>query len=118
MAFGAATVAARDGGAREIIDPRSAAQGSIAEAYRQHPHMGAVLPALGYSEAQRADLRETILAAAPELVVDGSPAGVIQTLGLDVRCVRARYAAHIVSGPSLAAIVDARLESLRNGRSR
>jgi predicted GTPase len=117
MSFGAGTVAARAGGAAALIDPRPFARGSIAEAYQHYPHLGAVLPALGYSEAQRRDLAETILAAAPEVVVDGSPAGVIATLHLDVPCVRALYGVKVVSGPALEGIVDAKLAQLASGRS-
>lgn len=109
MAFGAATVAAREAGAAALIDPRAFAVGTIAEAFRAYPHLGAVLPALGYSDAQRRELAETILACEPELVVDGSPAGVVEMLGLEVPAVRVRYAVEIVSGPSLGSLVDARL---------
>src|SRR5574341_1471583 len=73
MAFGAATVAARLHGARELVDPRPFAVGSVAEAFARHPHIGPALPALGYSEAQRQELAETIARSGAEVVVDGSP---------------------------------------------
>ncbi len=59
MPFGAAVVAARRGGAF-LVDPRPYAVGSIAEVYEQWPHIGAVLPAMGYSPEQLADLKATI----------------------------------------------------------
>ena len=52
MSFGAGKVAADQCGAREIVDPRSSAVGTIAEAFRNYPHIGAVLPAMGYSDTQ------------------------------------------------------------------
>jgi predicted GTPase len=51
-------VAARAAGAR-ILDPRGFAVGTIAEAYAKYPHTAAVLPTLGYSGTQRAELEET-----------------------------------------------------------
>lgn len=112
MRFGAGSVAAREGGVAAVIDPRPFAVGSIAEAFRTYTHLEHVLPALGYSDAQRQDLARTITAAAPELVVDASPAGVVEMLGLAVPCVRARYAFAQVSGPRLEAVVDETLDAL------
>jgi predicted GTPase len=109
MGHGAGTVAARDAGAAALIDPRPAAVGTVAEAFTKYPHLGPVLPALGYSEAQRRELAETIVRARPELVVDGSPAGVVQMLGLSLPCVRVRYTLAQVGGPALEGLVDALL---------
>ncbi len=52
MSFGAGTIAAQNFAARELVDPRPAAVGTIAEVYRQFPHLKSVLPALGYSDQQ------------------------------------------------------------------
>ena len=56
MRTGAGALAARRFGARELIDPRPFAVGTIAEAFAAHPHIGPVLPALGYSAEQREEL--------------------------------------------------------------
>ncbi len=114
MAFGAATVAARRCRAREIVDPRPFAVGTIAEAYRAFPHLGAVLPALGYSEAQRRDLSATIARCGAEAVVDGSPARLERALSLQAPLVRVRYAFEQRSGPPLCELVEAALA--RRGR--
>ena len=45
MAFGAGTIAAREFGAARLIDPRPCACGTLKKAFRDYPHMGAVLPA-------------------------------------------------------------------------
>ncbi len=117
MSYGAGTVAARAGGAAEIVDPRPFAVGTIRESFARYPHIGAVLPALGYSEQQRRELAETITGAAPDLVVDGSPASVVETLGLGLPCVRARYAMEEVGeAPSLASRVDEALARWRPSR--
>src|SRR5579885_2460479 len=71
--YGAGTIAARNAGA-EIVDPRPFAIGTIAQAYAQYPHIGAVLPALGYSDEQRAELEETLRRCPVDAIVDASPA--------------------------------------------
>ena len=60
MTYGAAVLAAKANGAAELIDPRPCAVGSIAATFAEYPHVGALLPAMGYSKKQRDDLRETI----------------------------------------------------------
>ncbi|HET9324086.1 MAG TPA: cyclic 2,3-diphosphoglycerate synthase [Gaiellaceae bacterium] len=72
MAYGAGTVAARNGGASEIIDPRPWAVGSIAEVYERFPHIAHVLPAMGYGEEQLKELEATINAVPCDVVVTGT----------------------------------------------
>ena len=57
MTFGAGTVAARQAGAAEIVDPRPWAVGTIADTFVRYPHVGAVLPAMGYGDEQLRELR-------------------------------------------------------------
>lgn len=73
MPFGAGTTAARLAGAASFVDPRPIAVGSIAETFAAYPDIGAVLPAMGYSPAQIADLEATIRAADCDVVVSGTP---------------------------------------------
>jgi predicted GTPase len=105
-------VAAREAGAAALIDPRPFAVGTIAQAFATYTHLGAVLPALGYSEQQRRELAETIERASPELIVDGSPAGVVEMLGLSRPHVRVRYTLAQVAGPRLEDLVDEKLAAL------
>jgi predicted GTPase len=72
MPFGAAVVAAKRGGAL-LADPRPHAVGTIAETFEKWPHIGAVLPAMGYSDEQLADLRATIEATPCDVVLTGTP---------------------------------------------
>ncbi|MGO9061786.1 MAG: GTPase [Candidatus Binataceae bacterium] len=104
-AYGAGTIAARAAGAR-IVDPRGFAVGTIAQAYAQYPHMGAVLPALGYSPAQRAELEETLRRAPADAIVDASPARLDRVLKLSVPIVRVRYRFEQKSGPSIFELVE------------
>jgi len=113
MAYGAGTLAARKFGAGELVDPHAAAVGSIAEVLRGYPHLGAVLPALGYAPEQCLDLQRTIEASGAEVVVDASPARVDQVLELTIPVVRVRYHFRQTAGTPLADIVDRFLHPLR-----
>src|SRR5262245_777086 len=73
MTYGAAVVAAREHGASQIVDPRSAAVGTIKDAFTQYPGIGPLLPALGYGDRQIADLQATIDGVDCDLVLIGTP---------------------------------------------
>jgi predicted GTPase len=72
MPFGAATVAARAHGALPV-DPRPFAVGTLRGVYETYPHLGPVLPAMGYGEQQVADLAATIAATPCDAVLSGTP---------------------------------------------
>jgi len=91
MAYGAGLIAAREHGAAEIIDPRPFARGTIAETYRLYPHIGAVLPATGYSPHQISDLEETINDTACDLVLFATPIHLTRILSLNKPALRVRY---------------------------
>jgi len=102
MPFGAGVVAARQHGATELIDPRPYAVGSLATVYEKYPHIGTVLPAMGYSDVQRKELQETIAAAAPEGIVVGTPIDLAAVIDLgDIPSTRIYYELEIRNGPSL-----------------
>jgi predicted GTPase len=69
---GAGTVAAQDAMVGMQVDPRPYAVGSIAVALESSPHIGPVLPALGYSDRQLRELEETIEAVPCDAVVNGT----------------------------------------------
>jgi predicted GTPase len=73
MPYGAGTVAAHHGGTTNLVDPRPYAVGSIAETFEHYPEIGAVLPAMGYGDAQLAELEQTINATPCDVVVTGTP---------------------------------------------
>jgi predicted GTPase len=115
MATGAGTVAARRYGARSIIDPRPFAVGTIAAAYARYPHMGPVLPALGYSEEQRRELTQTIAHSGADVVLDASPARLERFLELRIPVVRVGYRLEQRSGPPLLQLVDDALARGKRG---
>ena len=91
MAFGAGVIAARKFGAKEIVDPRPHAAGSILKVYEDFDHLGAVLPAMGYSSSQMKELEETINAADCDSVIAGTPIDLGGLLHLNKPVVRTRY---------------------------
>ena len=90
MPFGAGHIAARAAGA-SIVDPRPWAAPAIREIYAAYPHIGAVLPAVGYSPEQRAALAATLNAAEADVVIAATPVDLASLLNLDKPVLRARY---------------------------
>lgn len=107
MAWGAGYIAATRAGAGEIVDPRAAAGGSIARIFEKYPHIGPVLPALGYYPEQLAALRETINAAPADLVVSGTPCDLARLIRTDKPILRARYEYAEAEEPGLGALIEA-----------
>src|SRR5437763_8748409 len=105
MTYGAAVLGAKANGAAELIDPRDAAVGSIAETFRQYPHVGALLPAMGYGRGQMDDLRATIEASGAELVLIGTPIDLRKLIDFDVPALRVTYRLQEVGEPTLADVL-------------
>jgi predicted GTPase len=102
MSYGAGTVAARSEGAAELVDPRPFARGSIAAVFDQYPHIGNVLPAMGYSDEMLHELEETIEAADVDVVVAGTPLDLGHVVSTRHPIRRARYELEEVGSPTLA----------------
>ena len=107
MATGAGHAAALAGGAAQIVDPRRSAAPAIAAVFAAYPHLGRVLPAMGYDAAQIAALAETIARSDAEVVVAGTPADIGGLAGVGKPVVRARYAYEDIAGQGLGATLDA-----------
>jgi predicted GTPase len=90
LSWGVAYTAAMRSGA-EVADPRPYAVGSIAEAYRIYPHIGRVVPALGYGGEQVKDLGETLRRADCDAIVSGTPTDLTRLIDLDKPVYRVRY---------------------------
>ncbi|MBM4180016.1 MAG: GTPase [Betaproteobacteria bacterium] len=110
MAFGAGWLAARRAGA-EIVDPRPWAAPEMAAAYARHPQLGAVLPALGYTEAQLRDLRATLDAMPVEAIVSASHIDLKRLLAPGKPVVRARYDYEETESPGLAGRLESFLQT-------
>ncbi|MBW2299755.1 MAG: GTPase [Deltaproteobacteria bacterium] len=91
MPYGAGAIAARKYGAGELVDPHEYAVGTIREAYKQYPHIGPVLPAMGYSENQIRDLQDTINRAECDLVIFATPIHLTRIVSIARPAIRVRY---------------------------
>jgi predicted GTPase len=91
MRYGAGHVAARAAGAREIVDARPYAVGSIKTTFEKYPHLTDILPAMGYGDKQMADLRQTIDATPCDLVIIGTPIDLTRLLKLNKPSLRVTY---------------------------
>ncbi len=105
MTYGAAVLAAKANGAAELVDPRPFAVGSIQAIYDEYPHVGALLPAMGYGKKQREDLCETIKKADPELVLIGTPIDLRRLIDFDRPALRVTYRLQEVGEPTLAGVL-------------
>ena len=117
MSYGAGYVAAMRGGAAVIVDPRDSATPGVREIYARYPHIGAVLPAVGYDADQLRGLRETINRAAADVVVAATPLDLAALLALEKPVVRARYEFADAGEPTLGSLVDAFLARCAAGRA-
>lgn len=105
MGFGAGYIAAKRAEAKEIIDPRPFAKGSIRETFKKYPHLTDVLPAMGYGEKQMKELEETINAADCDLVIVGTPINLTRFLKINKETVRVYYELEEVGHPDLEDII-------------
>lgn len=116
MPYGAGYVAAMQGGALDIVDPRPFAEPEIAAVYARYPHIGPVLPALGYSKPQIDALRATILRCDAAAVVSATPFDLAALIGAAKPMVRARYEFAEAGEPGLGQAIDAFLAVRTPGR--
>jgi predicted GTPase len=112
MPFGAGSIAARAFGAKEIVDPRPFAAGSIRSTYHAYPHIGFVLPAMGYSSGQIADLEETINSSDCDLVLFATPIQLTRILSINKPAMRVRYEYEDFGSPTLQEVLLGELKAL------
>jgi len=74
-----------------LIDPRPYVVGSLKEVFEKYPHIGRVLPAMGYSEDQVRDLEETIRRTACNAVVMATPTDLRRKIRIDQPVARVKY---------------------------
>jgi predicted GTPase len=102
MSYGAAVLAAKQGGAASLVDPRPFAVGSIKETFAKYPHLTNLLPAMGYGRKQMEELRETIARSDAELVLIGTPIDLRRVIDLDKPALRVTYRLQELGEPTLA----------------
>lgn len=101
MAYGAGVMAARKWGALELVDPRPYTVGSITRTFEKYPHIGPILPAMGYSPKQVSELEETVAKTPCDLVIVATPIDLRRVMKIDKPSMRVRYELQEIGTPTL-----------------
>jgi len=112
MSHGAGYVAAQRAGAAKIVDPRPFCAPETAAIFERYPHIGPVLPAIGYGATQLEALRQTIDAVAADVVVAATPVDIAALVKPNKPVVRARYEFAEAGEPTLTAQIEAFLRRI------
>jgi predicted GTPase len=112
MSYGAGLVAAQRAGA-VVVDPSPFAVGSIAETFARYPHARGILPAMGYSARQIAELEATIAATPCEAVVIGTPVDLARLCAIGPPCHRVIYDLTEIEPGALADLLGTVLPRVR-----
>ncbi len=106
MTYGAGVIAARKFGAKELIDPRRWAVGSIADTFKKYPNTGTLLPAMGYGEKQIKELEATINKVECDSVVIGTPIDLARIVKINKPAVRVRYELAETTKPDVGDVIS------------
>ena len=104
MAYGAGVLAAKEAGA-ELVDPRPFAVGSIRETFEKYTGVGKLLPAMGYSDHQRAELAQTINASGADAVLIATPIDLRKIVEISIPAYRVSYELEEVGSPTIADVL-------------
>ncbi|MBU0489203.1 MAG: cyclic 2,3-diphosphoglycerate synthase [Bacteroidetes bacterium] len=105
MKIGAGVVAAKKCGAKELVDPRSAAVGRIAETFRIYPNIGTLLPAMGYGQEQITDLERTIENCDCEAVIIATPIDLNRIVKINKPNTRVSYELQSIGSPNMTEVI-------------
>lgn len=106
MPFGAGYLMAQRHQAHAIVDPRPSTVGSLHAAVQHYPHIGPVLPAMGYGPQQIQDLEDTIRSVDCDLVVIATPTDLRRLIRIEQPTVRVRYDVAAHGTPTLEDILQ------------
>ncbi len=101
MEYGAGAIAAWKFGAKELVDPRPFAVGSIKTTFEKYNHLGIILPAMGYGDKQVEELEKTINAVDCDLVLVGTPIDLSRIVNIKKENVRVKYDLQEIGHPDL-----------------
>jgi predicted GTPase len=116
MPFGAGWTAAHNAGATTFVDPRPYVKGSLADTFAKFPHIGNVLPAMGYGDKQLAELAEIIRSVDCDVVVLGTPMDLTRLVDLGHPVRRTSYGYQGVGTPTMESVLEPYLEKWRSAR--
>jgi predicted GTPase len=99
-------IAAHLYGAHELVNPRPFAVGSIKRTYEKYPHIGFVLPAMGYGTRQVKELEQTIEKTPCDSLVLGTPIDIRRIMKVTKPAARVRYEMREVTKPGLEELLS------------
>ena len=106
MSFGAGVMAAKQYGAAELVDPRPFAVGSIKQVFTTFPHIGPLLPAMGYGPQQIQELGETINRVDCDLVLIATPVDLTRGISIRQPTCRVTYEFEEIGRPNLQDVLQ------------
>jgi len=106
MSFGAGVLAARQQESGEFVDPRPYAVGSIQQTFIQYPHIGNVLPAMGYGAAQVRELEDTINRVPCDVVLIATPVDLGRIVSIKHPTCRVTYSLEEQGKPGLKEVLQ------------
>lgn len=110
MTYGAGVVAAIKYGASKIIDPREYAVGSIKDNFNKYPHIGNLLPCMGYSKTQISELEHTINSIKADIVIVATPIDLRRVIKINKPAVRVTYELQEIGVPTLEDLLKKHLK--------
>ncbi|MFQ6082177.1 MAG: cyclic 2,3-diphosphoglycerate synthase [Candidatus Aminicenantia bacterium] len=105
MSYGAGVIAAKKYGARELIDPRPYAAGSIKQTFKKYSHLNTLLPAMGYGETQIHELEATINKIDCDLIIIATPIDLTKLIKTDKPFLRVTYELQEIGFPNLEEVL-------------
>jgi predicted GTPase len=113
MKYGAGVVAAQKHGAKEIVDPRPYAIGTIKDTYTKYPGIGTLLPAMGYGKKQIQELEDTINAVDCDIVIIGTPIDLSRIVKINKKSIRVKYELQEIGRPDLEEVLNQKIKDRR-----
>jgi len=113
MKYGAGVVAAQKYGAKEIVDPRPYAIGTIKDTYTKYPGVGTLLPAMGYGKKQIQELEDTINAVDCDIVIIGTPIDLSRIVKINKKSIRVKYELQEIGRPDLEEVLNQKIKDRR-----
>ncbi len=110
MDIGAGTVAAERFGAKETVDPRPYAVGTLVETLEKYKRIGNLLPAMGYSEEQLEDLEKTINNTDCDSVLIATPIDLSRIINIEKPYTRVYYELDEIGTPNLDELLERFIE--------
>ena len=105
MKYGAGMVAAKKYGAKEIINAKPYAVGSIKETYEKYDHIEDILPAMGYGDNQVKELEEIVKSIDCDVIISGTPIDIKRVIDTDKKIVRVGYSLQEIGYPNLTQVL-------------